>query len=200
MKGIATKIQNFFLALAGPLGGWALLIIALFDSSFLSLPEVNDILIITLSVKNPERMLYYCFMTTVGSILGCLLLFYAGRKGGELLLRKKFAQDRIDQVAKWYGQYGVFAVMIPSILPPPTPFKIFVLFAGAFRISTGRFLFAIAVGRGFRYFLEGILAVKYGDEAMDYMHKNYPVIALSVVLAIALTGFIIYMLHHRRKQ
>ncbi len=143
-------------------------------------------------------MLYYCSMTTAGSILGCLLLFLAGRKGGEVLLKKRFAQDKIDRVEKWYGQYGVFAVMIPSILPPPTPFKIFVLFAGAFQINTGRFLFAIAVGRGFRYFLEGILAVKYGVEAMDYMHRNYTIIALMAVLAIALMGLAIYLGHRWR--
>ncbi len=104
MKAIALKIQNYFLALTGPLGGWALLLIALFDSSFLSLPEVNDILIITLSIKNPERMLYYCTMTTLGSILGCLALFTVGRKGGQVLLRKKFAQHKIETVARWYTE------------------------------------------------------------------------------------------------
>ena len=80
------------------------LLIALFDSSFLSLPEVNDILIITLSIKNPERMLYYCTMTTLGSILGCLALFTVGRKGGQVLLRKKFAQHKIETVARWYSE------------------------------------------------------------------------------------------------
>ncbi|MGH9428429.1 MAG: YqaA family protein [Terriglobia bacterium] len=193
MKAIALKIQNDFLALTGPLGGWALLLIALFDSSFLSLPEVNDILIITLSIQNPDRMLYYCTMTTVGSILGCLALFSVGRKGGQVLLRKKFAEDKIEAVARWYARYGILAVMIPSILPPPTPFKIFVLFAGAFRISVGKFVFAIGAGRGFRYFLEGILAVKYGEAAKDYMHQNYPYIALGVValiVVVALSYFV----------
>lgn len=188
LKSLALKIQNFFLALTGPLGGWALLIIALFDSSFLSLPEVNDILIITLSIKNPEKMLYYCTMTTVGSILGCLALFAVGRKGGEVLLRKKFAQEQINRVSRWYSKYGIFAVMIPSILPPPTPFKIFVLFAGAFRISVSKFVLAITAGRGFRYFFEGFLAVKYGEQAKDYMHQNYPYIALGLVLVILLAG------------
>ena len=194
MKTIALKIQNYFLALIAPLGGWALLLIALFDSSFLSLPEVNDILIITLSIKNPEKMVYYCTMTTIGSILGCLALFVIGRKGGQVLLRRKFAEHNIQRVAHWYARYGVLAVMIPSILPPPTPFKIFVLFAGAFRISIGRFVFAISMGRGFRYFLEGFLAVKYGEAAKDYMHQNYPFIALSVVamMVVATLAYLVY--------
>ena len=196
MKGIAIKIQNYFLALTAPLGGWALLLIALFDSSFLSLPEVNDVLIITLSIKNPEKMLYYCTMTTLGSILGCLALFAVGRKGGQVLLRKRFAQDKIEKVARWYARYGILAVMIPSILPPPTPFKIFVLFAGAFRVSVGKFIFAIAAGRGFRYFLEGFLAVKYGEAAKDYMHQNYPYIALGVV-ALIVVGALSYFVYRR---
>jgi membrane protein YqaA with SNARE-associated domain len=196
LKALGLKIQNYFLALTGPLGGWALLLIALFDSSFLSLPEVNDILIITLSIKNPEKMLYYCTMTTLGSICGCLALFSVGRKGGQVLLRKKFADDKIAKVSRWYAKYGVLAVMIPSILPPPTPFKIFVLFAGAFRISLGKFVMAITAGRGFRYFLEGFLAVKYGEAAKDYMHRNYPYIALGVVGLIA-TGALAYFLFRR---
>ena len=198
MKAIALKIQNYFLALTGPLGGWALLLIALFDSSFLSLPEVNDILIITLSIKNPERMLYYCTMTTLGSILGCLALFTVGRKGGQVLLRKKFAQHKIETVARWYKKYGILAVMIPSILPPPMPFKIFVLFAGAFRISVGRFILAVAAGRGFRYFLEGFLAVEYGEAAKDYMHQNYPYIALGVV-ALVFFSALLYFLYRRNR-
>ena len=199
MKAIGLKIQNFFLALIGPLGGWALLLIALFDSSFLSLPEVNDILIITLSIRNPDKMIYYCTMTTLGSILGCLALFSVGRKGGQVLLRKRFAEDRIEKIARWYSRYGIFAVMIPSILPPPTPFKIFVLFAGAFRISVGKFVFAIAMGRGFRYFLEGFLAVKYGEAAKDYIHQNYPYIALGVVGLIAIAALSYYLYRRNRR-
>jgi len=198
LKAIALKIQNYFLALIGPLGVWALLLIALFDSSFLSLPEVNDILIITLSIKNPERMLYYCTMTTLGSILGCFALFTVGRKGGQVLLRKKFAQHKIETVARWYKKYGILAVMIPSILPPPMPFKIFVLFAGAFRIGVGRFIFAVTAGRGFRYFLEGFLAVEYGEAAKDYMHQNYPYIALGVV-ALVFISALLYFLYRRNR-
>jgi len=198
LKAIALRIQNYFLALTGPLGGWALLLIALFDSSFLSLPEVNDILIITLSIKNPEKMLYYCTMTTFGSILGCLALFTVGRKGGQVLLRKKFAQHKIETIARWYKKYGILAVMIPSILPPPTPFKIFVLFAGAFRIGVGRFIFAVTAGRGFRYFLEGFLAVEYGEAAKDYMHQNYPYIALGVVAVIFISA-LFYFLYRRNR-
>ncbi len=198
MKGIALKIQHYFLALTSPLGGWGLLIIALFDSSFLSLPEVNDILIITLSIKDPQGMPYYCAMTTMGSIVGCLLLYAVGRKGGEVVLRRKFAEHKILVAAHWFNKFGVFAVMIPSILPPPTPFKIFVLFAGAFKTELKKFLFAITLGRGFRYFFEGLLAVKYGERTKDYMHQNYPYVAGAVGLAILLGLLVFYLLRRNR--
>lgn len=198
MKTFMKQAQNFFLALTGPLGGWALLIIAFLDSSFLSFPEVNDILIVTLSIQKPQRMLYYATMTTIGSIAGCFLLFWTGRKGGEVLLRKRFAEHQIAAVSRWYRKYGIFAVMIPSILPPPTPFKIFVLFAGAFKVRTGAFILAIALGRGFRYFLEGHLAVRYGEEAINTMHRNYPQIAGGVVAVLLLAGAALF--YWRRKH
>ena len=198
MNTIISKAQGFFLALTGPLGGWALLIIAFLDSSFLSFPEVNDILIVTLSIEKPERMLYYATMTTLGSIAGCLMLFWTGRKGGEVLLRKRFAEHQIAAVQRWYRKYGIFAVMIPSILPPPTPFKIFVLFAGAFKVRTGAFIVAIALGRGFRYFLEGTLAVRYGKDAIRTMERNYPQIAVCVVGVLLLAGLALYL--WRRKH
>ena len=198
MKAVALKIQSWFLALTGPLGGWALLLIALADSSFLSLPEVNDILIVTLSIQSPQRMLYYCSMTTIGSILGCLLLYLVGRKGGEVLTRKKFAPRQLEKIGGWYRRFGILAVIIPSILPPPTPFKIFVLSASVFKVSPAKFLLAITLGRGFRYFLEGYLAVRYGQQALFYMKHHYPTVAW-VLLALLVSGFLILLLFRRMR-
>ena len=198
MKAVALKIQSWFLALTGPLGGWGLLLIALADSSFLSLPEVNDILIVTLSIQSPHRMLYYCSMTTIGSILGCLLLYLAGRKGGEVLARKKFAPRQLEKIGGWYRRFGILAVIVPSILPPPTPFKIFVLSASVFKVSFPKFLLAIILGRGFRYFLEGYLAVRYGQQALFYMRHHYPTVAW-VLLALLVSGFLIFLLLRRMR-
>jgi membrane protein YqaA with SNARE-associated domain len=199
MEGLGHRLQQYLLALLGQTGGTKLFIIAMFDSSFLSLPEVNDFLIIALSIKNPSSMLYYCLMTTLGSIAGCLLLYVVGRRGGEILVRRKFSKEKVERVYQWYQKYGVLAVTIPSILPPPTPFKIFVLSAGAFQVSVGRFILAITVGRGFRYFLEGFLAIQYGEKARDYMQHNYPTAAITVVVIILL-GVLAYYLMRRFRQ
>lgn len=192
MKEVLLKIQGWFLALTEPLGGWGLLLIALVDSSFLSLPEVNDILIITRSIQSPDQMLFFCAMTTIGSILGCMMLYLVGHRGGEVLARKKFAPHQLEKIGGWYRRYGILAVIVPSILPPPTPFKIFVLSASVFKVSPAKFLLAITLGRGFRYFLQGYLAVRYGQQALYYMRHHYPTIAW-VVLALLVSGLLIVL-------
>lgn len=198
MREVLLKIQGWFLALTGPLGGWALLLIALVDSSFLSLPEVNDILIITLSIRSPDQMLFYCSMTTIGSILGCMMLYLAGRKGGEVLARKKLAPRQFERIGDWYRRFGILAVIVPSILPPPTPFKIFVLSASIFKVSPVKFLVAITLGRGFRYFLQGYLAVRYGQQAIFYMRHHYPTVAW-VILSVLVVGILIFVLVRRMR-
>jgi membrane protein DedA with SNARE-associated domain len=115
-----------------------------------------------------------------------------------MFLRRRFAEHRLQSVRRWYSKYGIFTVMVPSILPPPTPFKIFVLFAGAFKTNPWKFIFAVTVGRGFRYFFEGYLAVTYGERAKDYMHDNYPHVALALGLAMIVALLVFYFVRKRR--
>ena len=202
LKQIALNIQQFFLGLTDPLGGWALLLIAFFDSSFLSLPEVSDILIISLSIKNPELMFYYCAMTTIGSVLGCLALFYVGHRGGKVLIQKKYAARHLKTVISWHQRFEFLTIMIPAILPPPTPFKIFVLSAGVLKMSPRKFILSVALGRSIRYFLEGYLAVKYGEQTLNHLRDNYLsfawiILALGIV---ALLTFLLYRKYHSLRQ
>ena len=85
------------------------------------------------------------------------------RKGGEVFLRKRFSAARVDRGMALYQRFGLLAVVVPSLLPPPTPFKIFVLMAGAAAVAPWRFALAIVIGRGIRYFGQGYLAVRYGE-------------------------------------
>jgi len=132
------------------------MVLAMCDSSFLSLPEVNDLLLMTFSIREPESMVKFAALTTLGSVIGCALLYTVGRKGGEAFMTRRFAGERVARVRNWFQRYGILAVVVPSLLPPPTPFKIFVLSAGAFGISWPKFLTAVVIGRGIRYFSEGI--------------------------------------------
>jgi membrane protein YqaA with SNARE-associated domain len=180
-----------------PYGGFGLMVLAICDSSFLSLPEVNDILLMTFSLNDPEGMLKYATFTTLGSLIGCALLYSVGRKGGEALLRKRFTDERLLRVRNWYQKHGILAIVVPSLLPPPTPFKIFVLSAGAFGISWPKFLTAIVIGRGIRYFSEGILAVMYGPAAIDFVRQNFGRIGLGVAIVIV-AGAIVFLYARRR--
>ena len=174
------------------------MVLAMCDSSFLSLPEVNDLLLMTFSIKEPQSMVKFALLTTIGSVIGCALLYAVGRKGGEAFLRKTFADERVARVQRWYQRHGILAVIVPSLLPPPTPFKIFVLSAGTFGISWPKFLTAVIIGRGIRYFSEGILAVTYGPAAIEFVQRNYGKIGLAFAVVIVVGAIIFFSVGRRR--
>jgi membrane protein YqaA with SNARE-associated domain len=145
-------------------------------------------------VQHKERLILYALSATAGSIAGCLALYYLGLKGGDALVRKRFHSDTVDRALAAFQRFGLLAVLIPSILPPPAPFKIFVLLAGVARIGVVPFTVAIAIGRGARYFVEALLALWYGERAIAYMHDNAATVSLWLVglLAVAVVGYILW--------
>jgi undecaprenyl-diphosphatase len=205
-----------------PYGGFGLMILAMCDSSFLSLPEVNDFLLMTLSIDNPESMPKLAALTTLGSVIGCSFLYALGRAGGEAILRTHFhdegvvvarpsplmrftrwvfrnlSEDQVMRMRRWYQRYGILAIVIPSLLPPPTPFKVFVVSAGVFGISWPRFILAVTIGRGIRYFSEGLLAIEYGPAAIEFVHNNYGKIGLGLAAAILVTVLVFIYTRRRR--
>jgi membrane protein YqaA with SNARE-associated domain len=168
MKHFIAWAQAFALSI----GGLGLFFVAFIDASVLSLPEVNDILIVYMTIKSPSFLLYYVAMATAGSIGGSLIVYYLGRKGGETLLRRQFARARVDRMHARFRKYGMVAVIVPAMLPPPVPLKLFVLGAGAAGMSASTFAWAVGIGRGVRYLVEGLLAYYYGAAALDYIRRN----------------------------
>ena len=196
MSGIITAIQEW----ASELGGVGLFIIALLDSSFLSFPQVNDLLIIVLSTKYPERMPYYAGMTTLGSLIGCFLLYGVARRGGEVFLRKRLKGRYVDRAIALYQRHGLMAVVVPALLPPPVPFKVFVLLAGAAAVSPIRFGIAVAVGRGIRYFGQGYLAVLYGEQAAEFMTAHGTEIGLGLAATAIVIATAVFFVRRRRHE
>jgi membrane protein YqaA with SNARE-associated domain len=190
MGRVVAWVQTLAVAMGAP----GLFAVAFLDSSILSLPEIADLLVVWMVVQHKERLVLYACFATLGSVAGCLLLYYIGRKGGDALVRKRFRSDRVDQTLASFQRHGVMTVLIPSILPPPAPFKIFVLLAGVARIGVGEFATAIAIGRGARYFGEGLLAVWYGDRAMAFIRDNGRAASLWMVatVAVAFLGYILW--------
>lgn len=194
MTRLAQWVQAFALAIGGP----GLFVIAFLDSSILSLPEINDLLIVWMVIQHKPRMVYYATMATLGSVAGCVLLYYVGRKGGEALLRGRFHGRHVDRAMELTRRYGGLALLVPALLPPPAPFKIFVLIAGVAAVPIRTFVAAIAVGRGTRYFGEGLLAIWWGEQAMAYLSRNGKTVAL-VLAGLALAGGAAYFLWRSRK-
>lgn len=178
--------------------GPGMLLVALLDSSFLSIPEGNDLLIVILSINKPwERVAYYVLMTTIGSVIGCLFLYMAGRKGGNALLRKRFSASGVNRAERIYRRFGIFAVFVPSILPPPCPFKVFVLSAGVFQMNLPSFLLTVAAGRTMRYSMWGILSLVYGDPLQSFMAEN--LLTLGFVLLTLLAVCLVVMIIRLRR-
>jgi membrane protein YqaA with SNARE-associated domain len=189
MSEIVDRVRTLALGLGAP----GLFIVAFLDSSFLPLPGITDVLLVVTVTRNPGVMLLYVAMAIVGSVAGCLVLHYLGRKGGEALVRKRFTGEKTERAMATLQRHGVIAVLVPCLLPPPAPFKIFVLLAGVVGISAVRTATAIAIGRGIRYAALGVLAVKYGERAMIFMRENGTAVSL-VVVGVLVAGFAVYLL------
>ena len=185
-------------AFAAGLGAPGLALVAFLDSSFLSLPEVTDILIVVLVIKRPELWLSYALFATLGSVAGCFALYFLGWKGGDVVLRRRFKAQNIERGLEIFRRYGLLAVVVPSILPPPMPFKIFVLLAGVARVRPATFLVAATIGRGFRYGGEALLAYRYGEDASRFIHQNLPLVSLWLAATIGVFG-IVYIVWRRRR-
>lgn len=190
------SLQNW----ASELGGPGLFLIAALDSSFLSFPQVNDLLVLYLSTRSPARMPYYAGMTTLGSLTGCFALYALARRGGEVFLRRRFSAGRVDRGKAIYQRFGLLAVLVPALLPPPTPFKIFVLMAGAAGVAPWRFGLAILIGRGVRYFGQGYLAVRYGEQAAAIVRSHGTTVGLTLAGLVVAGAAVYYAFRRQRVQ
>lgn len=169
-------------AFASGLGATGLFLISFLDSSVLTFPIINDWLLIQLSVEHPARMPLYALMASLGSVLGCVLLYFIARKGGEALFHRK-AGKHAHAIRHWVEQNGFVGMLIAALLPPPTPFKFFVFAAGVFEVPLLSFTAAVTIARLFRYFGVGYLAIRYGAEAVPYLvHHKLQVTAFVISL------------------
>lgn len=196
MHKVVLWLQGTVLPALGPFG---MAVIAFFDSSFLSIPEVNDILVVTSSAAQPSRAWLFVLMTAGGSLLGCLALREVGRRGGEALLLRRFGAERVARTRVLFKKWDVLCLAVPSMLPPPVPFKIFVLSAGVFGLPLRRFLITIGVARTIRYSFWGFMGAMYGDRGLKLLQafdrwfldraEWFAVGAAILVVAIAVWAF-----------
>jgi membrane protein YqaA with SNARE-associated domain len=186
-----TRLSEYFVAL-GPFGLFA---VALLDSTFVPLPSSVDAIMILLTTANPRWMVLYAVIATTGSTLGCVILYSVSKRAGSRALRK-FSPAKQKRVKELIDRYDVLSVLVASVMPPPFPFKLFVISAGVFRFGLPRFTLAIIAGRLFRFLLEGYLAVRYGAQAKEVLAKYYPWIGLGLAVLI----IVFFVVRNRRKH
>jgi membrane protein YqaA with SNARE-associated domain len=177
-KGL-TRVSEYLVTF-GPFG---LFTVALLDSTFVPLPSSADALMLLLSTASPHWMVLYALVATAGSAIGCWILYLISRRAGGRALNR-FSEAKQKRVKDLIDRYDMFSVLVATLLPPPFPFKLFVITAGVFRFSLFRFMIAITAGRAFRFLLEGYFAVRYGAEAKVLLARYYPWIGLLVALGV----------------
>lgn len=195
MKTFISWIYGFALGIGGP----GLFAIAFLDSSFVSLPQINDLLVVLMVTRQKAWMPYYAAMATLGSVAGCYVLYYLAGKGGEAFLTKRLRSGHTERALALYKRHGLLALMVPALLPPPAPFKLFVLMAGVANVPPVKFVAAIAVARGVRYLALGVLAIWYGDLALDLMRTRGRDVALWLAGLILLAAAVWWWTRRRRR-
>jgi membrane protein YqaA with SNARE-associated domain len=181
------------------LGGPGLILLGLADNSPIPLPGSMDAATILLAAHHRNLWVYYAIMATAGAILGGYLTYRMARKGGKETLEKRFSKKKTTRVYAIFERWGLAAVAIPAILPPPFPIVPLLLAAGAMQYSTRKFLAALAVGRGIRYTILAYLGAHYGRHIVNFFARYYwPV--LIVLIAFSVSGGLYGLFEYRRRQ
>src|SRR5437868_3028006 len=160
-------------------GSLGIFFIAMLDAALLPIPGGPDVLVMSLSHHTHSLMPLYVITAVIGSTIGSLVPYWIGIVSGEAALRK-FSPERREQALRLLNRYDVWGLILGAILPPPFPFKIILVSAGVCRMQLWSFIFALIIGRGFRFALEGIAAVQYGDQAAELLKQHYPKIGLGL--------------------
>jgi membrane protein YqaA with SNARE-associated domain len=184
------------------LGGLGLILLGLADNSVVPLTGSMDVLTIWLAARHREPWPYYGLMATLGAVIGGYITYSLARKGGKETMERKFSKKRAAQFCTAFERWGFSAVVIPALMPPPFPFLPFLLAAGAMQYSRKKFLIALVLGRGLRYFIEAALGFVYGRHILRFFSQYYkPALAILIGLAVIGTIFTLFgYLRYRKKQ
>lgn len=197
IKHILSRYTAFLWALLKPLGAWGVFVVGAIDGAFIGLPV--DAVVASYVYQNRGRFVLYALMASLGSALGSIVIYVIGYEGGEELLRKRIPAARFERIHEAFDTHPFWSLMFPAMLPPPTPFKLFVLAAAVSEMSLARFLLAIFSGRMVRFLVLGVLTIKFGPDVVHLfgtVFKQHYYLLLEAVIA----GLVIWLVIRRKKK
>jgi membrane protein YqaA with SNARE-associated domain len=200
---LAKRLQAYVLGVPFIIAAPSMILIGALDSSLLSLPEINDYLVVMRcfndhKLGDHKSVFIFPLCAALGSVIGCVVLYEIMRRGGQAVLHRRFRQSHIDRVERAYARFGFLAVAVPALLPPPMPFKVFVATAGALEYPRWRFVLTVMIARSLRYFIEGVLAIYYGEKVIWFL-KEFGFAILIGVAGLCVVGLTIYVFGDRGK-
>jgi membrane protein YqaA with SNARE-associated domain len=192
------KFSALLLKLLTPLGFWGIGALAILDTS--SIPVPMDAFIALYSWHDKHHFYLYVLMASIGSAIGGLVPYFIGRAGGEIFLLKRIDRVKYEALRDRFERQEFLALLIPSMLPPPTPWKLFVFGAGVFEMRVVNFMLAVFVGRIIRFGVESLLVIRYGPQIVHELsviaHRH--MIALIAILAIVFALLALYVIRKKR--
>ena len=197
IKHILSRYTAFLWALLKPLGAWGVLAIAALDGAFLGLPV--DAVVASYVYQDRSRFVLYALMASAGSTLGSIVIYLIGYEGGEELLRKRIPPARFARIHAAFDKHPFWSLMLPAMLPPPTPFKLFALAAAVSEMSFARFLLAIFSGRLVRFLVLGLLTIKFGPDVVHLLGTAFQQHYYLILEAI-IAGLVIWFVMRRKKK
>ena len=197
IKHILSRYTAFLWALLKPLGAWGVLVVAAIDGAFIGLPI--DAVVAGYVYQDRSRFLLYALLASAGSALGSIVIYAIGYKGGEELLRKRIPPARFEKIHEAFDKHPFWSLMLPAMLPPPTPFKLFVLAAAVSEMGFLRFLLAIFSGRLVRFLILGLLTIKFGPDVVHILGNMFRQHYYLILEAI-LVGLVVWLVMRRKKK
>ena len=196
------KANAWLLAVLKPLGAFGILIVAIIDSS--SIPMPLDAMVAEYVVRNHAGFLIYCVTAAFGTAVGSLLPYYLGRAGGELFLLKRINRARYEQLRDRFEKQEFFAIMVPAMMPPPFPVKVFELAAGVFEMKPLWFFSALMLGKFIRFVVVSLIIMVYGPAIFHTImrtvryHQGLMMIGMGIVVMLILV-YVVRKVFDRRR-
>jgi membrane protein YqaA with SNARE-associated domain len=199
IKHILSRYTAFLWAFLSPLGVWGVFVISAMDGAAIGLPM--DVVMAGYVYKNPSLFWLYVIMGAAGSAVGSSVLYWIGYVGGEKVLRKRISAERFEKIHASFDKHEFWALMFPAMLPPPTPFKLFVLGAAVFEMKFTHFLVAIFAGRFVRFLLLSLLTLKFGPQFVELSGKLFSQHFdwVLVAVAVGLAGWLVWQRNRKSK-